>query len=52
MQHAIKEKGHTLFYLPTYSPDLNPIEKKWEQTKAIRRKIGGTVEQLLQNLNV
>ena len=52
MQRAIEETGHTLFYLPTYSPDLNPIEKKWAQAKSIRRKVGGTVEQLLQNLNI
>jgi hypothetical protein len=27
MQHAIKETGHTLFYLPTYSPDRKPSAK-------------------------
>ena len=27
--------GHTLEYLPPYSPDLNPIERKWAQAKAI-----------------
>ena len=36
---AIKKAGHTLEFLPTYSPDLNPIEKKWAQAKAIRRKL-------------
>jgi transposase len=24
--------------LPPYSPELNPIEKKWAQAKSIRRK--------------
>ena len=38
IQIAIKEQGHDLEYLPTYSPDLNPIEKKWAQLKSIRRK--------------
>ena len=38
MQQAIIKADHTLLYLPPYSPDLNPIEKKWAQTKAIRRK--------------
>jgi transposase len=27
-----------LLYLPPYSPDLNPIEKKWAQLKAKFRK--------------
>ena len=35
---TIEEKGHTVEFLPSYSPDLNPIEKKWAQAKAIRRK--------------
>lgn len=38
MQEEIKEAGHTLEYLPSYSPDLNPIEQKWAQAKAIRKK--------------
>jgi len=29
MQEKIKDAGHILEYLPPYSPDLNPIEKKW-----------------------
>lgn len=28
MQKIIANAGHTLLYLPPYSPDLNPIEKK------------------------
>ena len=35
---AIEEKGHIIEFLPSYSPDLNPIEKKWAQAKAIRRR--------------
>jgi transposase len=38
MQEKIKDAGHILEYLPPYSPDLNPIEKKWAQEKSIRRK--------------
>ena len=38
MQKALKEAGHTLLYLPPYSPDLNPIEHKWAQAKKIRRE--------------
>ena len=29
MQEKIKDAGHILEYLPPYSPDLNPVEKKW-----------------------
>jgi len=35
---AIESKGHTVEFLPAYSPDLNPIERKWSQAKAIRRR--------------
>ena len=38
MQEMVENAGHTLLYLPPYSPDLNPIEKKWAQAKARRRK--------------
>ncbi|GAB1858768.1 hypothetical protein MHTCC0001_36090 [Flavobacteriaceae bacterium MHTCC 0001] len=30
---AIKEHGHTLEFLPPYSPDLNPIEKNGRKPK-------------------
>lgn len=38
IQDAIINAGHTLEYLPPYSPDLNPIEHKWAQAKNIRKK--------------
>lgn len=38
MKQKLKKAGHTLLYLPPYSPDLNPIEHKWAQAKAIRRR--------------
>lgn len=43
---AVEQQGHTLEFLPPYSPDLNPIEKKWAQAKSIRRKFGYTPEEL------
>ena len=48
IQKAIEDSGHTLLYLPPYSPDLNPIEKKWSQAKAIRRRVGGSIEALFR----
>lgn len=46
MKQLIADSGHTLLYLPPYSPDLNPIEKKWAQAKNIRRKSGCSIDQL------
>ena len=48
MQKEIEDAGHTLLYFPPYSPALNPIEKKWSQTKAIRRRVGGSIEALFK----
>ena len=45
----IKNAGHILEYLPPYSPDLNPIEHKWAQAKAIRRKTGKSTEQIFES---
>ena len=49
MQNMITESGHILLYLPTYSPDLNPIEKKWAQAKSIRRSLNCDIETLFLN---
>nr|WP_280139823.1 transposase [Nitrosomonas communis] len=43
---ATANAGHTLEYLPSYSPDFNHIEPKWAQAKAIRRKERCSIEQL------
>lgn len=45
-QDAIKNAGHTLEYLPPYSPDLNPIEHKWAQAKSKRKKERCSVDKL------
>ncbi len=47
-QNAIIAAGHTLEYLPPYSPDLNPIENKWAQTKSWRKKWQCSIEKLFQ----
>ena len=38
IRKLVESAGHKLKYLPTYSPDLNPIEKKWAQLKKLYRK--------------
>ncbi|WP_440863482.1 hypothetical protein [Symbiopectobacterium purcellii] len=32
--------------MPTYSPDLNPIEHKWAQAKSKKREMGCDTESL------
>jgi transposase len=49
MQNMITESGHILLYLPTYSPDLNPIEKKWAQAKKLRRSLQCNIDQLFKS---
>ena len=46
IKNAFTNAGHTLEYLPPYSPDLNDIEHKWAQVKAIRRREGCSIEAL------
>ncbi|MGG2143372.1 transposase [Symbiopectobacterium sp. RP] len=33
IQQVIIDSGYMVEYLPTYSPDFNPIEHKWAQAK-------------------
>ena len=35
---AIEAAGAAAFYLPSYSPDLNPIEQVFSKLKALLRK--------------
>jgi transposase len=43
--------GHTLEYLPSYSPDFNHIEPKWVQAKAIRKE-GCSIEQFFATYEI
>jgi transposase len=44
----IEKAGHEILYLPPYSPDLNPIEKKWAQAKNIRKRVGCNIDELFE----
>ena len=47
VREAIEAVGATPLYLPSYSPDLNPIEQVFAKLKAILRKVGArTVDEL------
>ena len=43
---AINSAGALYEFLPSYSPDLNPIERKWAQAKSIRKKTRCDVDHL------
>ena len=38
IQELIEEAGHTILWLPPYSPDLNPIEQMWAWVKRKRKE--------------
>lgn len=40
VRQAIHQAGARLFFLPPYSPDLNPIEQVFAKLKALIRKAG------------
>src|ERR1019366_6827628 len=43
IEEAITARGATLFYIPAYSPDFNPIEQFFAKLKSILRKIAALV---------
>jgi transposase len=48
VREAIEAAGCTLRYLPSYSPDLNPIEQLFAKLKALLRKAAArTIEALI-----
>lgn len=38
VRHAVRQRGARLWFLPAYSPDLNPIEQLFAKLKALLRK--------------
>lgn len=45
----IESAGAELWYLPAYSPDLNPIEKMWSKVKSILRTLKARTKETLIN---
>ncbi|WP_445286138.1 transposase [Xenorhabdus sp. KJ12.1] len=43
---AVADHGCLLEWLPPYSLDLNPIEPKWAEVKAIRRRERCSIDEL------
>ncbi len=46
IRQAIQDAGHILEFMPSCSPDLNPIEHKWAQAKAARKRRNCSIEAL------
>jgi transposase len=47
IRQLIEERGCELLYLPSYSPDLNPIEEALSKIKHILRKIAARTKETL-----
>jgi transposase len=47
IRELIEERGCELVYLPSYSPDLNPIEEAFAKVKHILREIGARAKGIL-----
>lgn len=47
VRELIKSVGAELWYLPAYSPDLNPIEKMWSKIKSILRTLKARTKEAL-----
>jgi transposase len=47
VRELIEDRGCELIYLPTYSPDLNPIEEALSKIKHILRKLGARTKEAL-----
>jgi transposase len=47
IRELIEERGAELVYLPSYSPDMNPIEQAFSKIKNILRKLGARTHEAL-----
>ena len=47
IRELIEERGAELVFLPSYSPDLNPIEEAFSKIKNILRKLGARSHEAL-----
>ena len=48
IDELLNDKGIKIIYLPSYSPDLNPIEKYWSILKSYLRKWEGRTKEAVQ----
>jgi transposase len=48
VRQAIEARGCQLQFLPSYSPDLSPIEEAFSKLKAVLRRMGARTPEVLQ----
>ncbi len=48
VRELIEATGAELVFLPSYSPDLNPIEEAFSKMKGIARKVGARTREALE----
>ena len=46
---AIESAGAKAWFLPTYSPDLNPIEQIWSKVKSLLKRIAARTDKQLMS---
>jgi transposase len=47
VRELIEDRGCQLLYLPSYSPDYNPIEEAFSKIKGLLRKVGARTQETL-----
>ena len=47
VRELVQARGADLLFLPSYSPDLNPIEEAFSKVKALVRKVGARMREAL-----
>ena len=47
VEEAVEAAGASVWYLPPYSPDMNPIERAWSKVKASLRRASASTEEEL-----
>jgi transposase len=50
LKELVEAHGHTMLFLPAYSPDLNPIEHKWQELKQNLRAFYDDSADFMENL--
>ena len=47
VRELVEARGTQVWFLPSYSPDLNPIEEAFSKVKALLRRVGARTREAL-----